>query len=60
VTEKKENTMEDIKKNNSKLVRYTIQLNMLYDLYRANLISDIEFEKIMKKLKADYKIVSNF
>lgn len=42
-----------------KLLRYSIQLSMLKQLLTLNLINEIEYKLIQKKLMKDYGIVSN-
>lgn len=42
-----------------KLLRYSIQLSMLKQLLTLNLINEMEYELIQKKLMKDYGIVSN-
>ncbi|NBI87211.1 conjugal transfer protein [Lachnospiraceae bacterium] len=42
-----------------KLLRYSMQLSMLKQLLKLNLINQLEYEQIQKKLMRDYGIVSN-
>ncbi|MCI8410731.1 MAG: conjugal transfer protein [Lachnospiraceae bacterium] len=42
-----------------KLLRYSIQLSMLKQLLTLNLINEMEYKLIQKKLMKDYGIVSN-
>lgn len=42
-----------------KLLRYSMQLAMLKQLYSKKLINDAEYAIIRKKLMKDYGIVSN-
>lgn len=42
-----------------KLLRYSIQLSMLKQLLTLNLINEIEYRLIQKKLMKDYGVVSN-
>ena len=42
-----------------KLLRYSIQLSMLKQLLTLNLINEMEYKLIQKKLMKDYVIVSN-
>jgi hypothetical protein len=41
------------------LLRYSIQLSMLRQLLNKKLISELEYEKIKKRLMKDYNVVSD-
>jgi hypothetical protein len=43
----------------NKLLRYSLQLSMLKQLLSKKLISDAEYQMILKKLMKDYGVVSN-
>lgn len=45
--------------NDKKLLRYSIQLAMLKQLYAQKKITENEYEVIRKKLMKDYGVVSN-
>ena len=45
--------------DNSKLVRYSVQLSMLKQLLSKGLISEDEYSRILFALKKDYGIVSH-
>ena len=45
--------------NSKKLLRYSMQLAMLKQLFIKKLISEAEFLLIEKKLMKDYGIISN-
>lgn len=42
-----------------KLLRYSIQLSMLKQLLTLNMINEMEYKLIQKKLMKDYGVVSN-
>lgn len=42
-----------------RLLRYSMQLSMLKQLLSKKLISETEYEIIMKRLMKDYGVVSN-
>lgn len=43
----------------NKLLRYSIQLAMLKQIYMKNLITQEEYKNIEKRLMKDYGVVSN-
>lgn len=45
--------------NANKLLRYSMQLSMLKQLFSGKLINENEYQIILKKLMKDYGIVSN-
>lgn len=45
--------------NNTKLLRYSMQLSMLKQLRTLKLINENEYRLIEKKLKKDYGVISN-
>lgn len=44
---------------NEKVIRYSLELAMLKQLFKRNLINNSEYAIIEEKLKKDYGIVSN-
>ena len=45
--------------NSTKLLRYSMQLSMLKQLRTLKLINENEYRLIEKKLKKDYRVISN-
>ena len=45
--------------DNTKLLRYSLQLSMLKQLLQLNLISEKEYQLIEKTIKKDYSVVSS-
>lgn len=43
----------------NKMLRYSIQLSMLKQLYLKKLINEEEYKSIEKKLMNDYAVISN-
>ena len=46
-------------KESKKLLRYSMQLSMLKQLFHMKLVSETEYEMIRKRLMKDYGIVSD-
>ena len=47
------------KMDNTKLLRYSLQLSMLKQLLQLKLISEKEYQLIEKTIKKDYSVVSS-
>ena len=45
--------------DNTKLLRYSLQLSMLKQLLQLKLISEKEYQLIEKTIKKDYSVVSS-
>ena len=45
--------------DNTKLLRYSLQLSMLIQLLQLKLISEKEYQLIEKTIKKDYSVVSS-
>lgn len=43
----------------NKLLRYSMQLAMLKQLFKKKLITEYEYHQVEKRLKRDYSIISN-
>lgn len=41
-----------------KILNYSLQLSMLKKLFKAGLVSETEYEEILKSLRRDYCVVS--
>ncbi|MBO4911488.1 MAG: hypothetical protein J5504_02080 [Butyrivibrio sp.] len=54
------NEESDSTSNDSKALRYSIQLSWLNQLRRSGMISDDEHARVLRQLRKDYDIVSEW
>ena len=57
--ERQENKSEEMKITDRKLWEYSQQLSMLATLLQRKMITQVEYDKIKRRLMRDYKITSD-
>ena len=49
----------DMRMNVNKIIRYSMQLAMLKQLKSKNMITEEEYEKILRTIRKDYQVISD-